>query len=260
MLGAPAFDRECESWFLASAEALLESLADPANEDLAAAAARAQAEIHDFIGGLIDAERQKPHHGFLTELCTVQLGERPLDDTEILNFCTLLCVAGVETTQRLIANVLYALMTHPADLARLRADPDLLGPAIEETLRWLPPNQFRRQYVAAPVTVGDRSLVPGDVVYAMIASANRDAVVFDRPESFELLRFGKQARAGRHLSFGSGPHYCLGTHLANIETHIAITALLTRLPELRLAPSEVKFRGFRNRSPERLELTWNGEA
>jgi cytochrome P450 len=143
----------------------------------------------------------------------------------------LLLVAGHETTLNLIGNGILALLEHPAELNRLRENPDLVKPAVEELLRYDSPVQMANErYAREEVTIAGATIARGEMVIAMLGSANRDERQFERPDDLDITR-----EPNRHLSFGLGVHYCLGAPLARLEGQIAINTLLRRYPDLALA-------------------------
>jgi cytochrome P450 len=143
----------------------------------------------------------------------------------------LLIVAGHETTVSFITNAVNALLSHPDQLAALRADPSLLPGAVEELLRYdSPVERTITRWAAADAELGGQTIARGDLVIAVVGSANRDEEQFVGAGQLDLRR-----SANRHVGFGRGPHYCLGAPLARAETDIALETLLRRLPNLRLA-------------------------
>ncbi len=157
-------------------------------------------------------------------------GDR-LSEDELVSMIVLLLVAGHETTVNLIGNGVVALLDHPAELERLRESPALLKPAVEELLRFDAPVQLATErYTREDVTIADVRIPRGELVFAALASANRDERQFDRPDSLRIDR-----DPNRHLSFGHGVHFCLGASLARLEGQVAIGTLLRRAPGLRLA-------------------------
>ena len=164
-----------------------------------------------------------------------------LSENELLSMAFLLLVAGHETTVNLIGNGTLALLEHPDQLRRLRDDPGLIRPAVEELLRYYSPVETATErYAREDVTVGGVTIPQGSLVFAVIASANRDDRQFADPDRLDLAR-----EPNRHLAFGQGIHFCLGAPLARLEGQIAISTLLRRLPELRLAvpPGALRWRG-----------------
>ena len=146
----------------------------------------------------------------------------------------LLIVAGHETTVSLIANAVLALLSNPGELAKLRADRSLLPSAVEELVRYdSPVERTITRWAAVDVELGGQSIRRGELVIAVVGSANRDASQFADPDTLDLRREG-----GKHVGFGRGPHFCLGAALARLETEIALATLLERLPNLRLAIAE----------------------
>lgn len=170
-------------------------------------------------------------------------GER-LTEEELLQNCIFLLNAGHETTTNLIGNGLHLLLTHEVELARLRADPMLIRPAVEEFLRYESSNQLGNRTVAEEVEIGGVTMAPGTYLTLCIGAANRDPDEFPDPERFDIGR-----QPNRHLAFGGGPHVCAGLALARLEGQIAIGRMIRRLPKLRLAGAPVRggrarFRGF----------------
>jgi cytochrome P450 len=135
----------------------------------------------------------------------------------------LLFGAGFETTTNLIGNGLLALLDHPAELRRLRADPSLLGPAVEEMLRWDSPVQLDARKALTDLDVHGIDVRAGEEVVTLLGAANRDPRKFDDPERFDVGRAGPAP-----MSFGAGIHYCLGAALARAEGHVVFDRLLDR--------------------------------
>ncbi|MGV9374814.1 cytochrome P450 [Nonomuraea sp. NPDC003707] len=144
-----------------------------------------------------------------------------LTEDEFENMFFLFAVAGNETLRNGIPGGLLTLLQHPAELARLRADPSLLGSAIEEMLRFWPPVMHFRRTATRDLTLGGRRIRAGDKVVVYHASANRDPSVFPDPDRFDIARTPND-----HVSFGFGPHVCLGAHLARAQFRSVFTELL----------------------------------
>jgi cytochrome P450 len=151
-----------------------------------------------------------------------------------------LLFAGHETTTNLISIGLVDLLGHPEQWRRLRED-DVAENAVEELLRRVTPVQWEQRLVMEEMEVGDVTVPPGQTVLTMLAGANRDPEVFERPEDLDVGR--EDAR--RHLSFGHGPHFCLGASLARLEARLAFEGLAERYPDMRLAvpAEELRFQG-----------------
>jgi cytochrome P450 len=139
-------------------------------------------------------------------------------------------VAGNETTRNHLTGAVYALSLHPDQRDRLRANPELLPRALDEVLRWWPPViQFRRTATEDTTLAGQR-IAKGDKVVIFYASANRDEAVFSDPDRFVIDR-----DPNPHLSFGVGPHFCLGAALAKLEARVMLTELFRRLPDVEVS-------------------------
>ncbi|MDE2289596.1 MAG: cytochrome P450, partial [Burkholderiales bacterium] len=149
---------------------------------------------------------------------------------ELLAQCAMLLFAGHETTRNLLGNGLYVLLSHPAQWQRLSDAPELLPQALRELLRYESPVQYTGRRVAADHVLHGKQLRRGQLVIGLIGAANRDPARYDKPDQLDITR-----RDGSHLSFGHGPHVCIGAALTMIEGEIAFRALLARLPTLQLA-------------------------
>jgi cytochrome P450 len=172
-------------------------------------------------------------------------GER-LSEKELLHNCVFLLNAGHETTTNLIGNGLWLLLAHPQELARLRADPELVPTAIEEMLRCEGPIQLNNRRLLAPMELSGRRLAAGTLVTIGIGAANRDPAQFPDPERFDAGR-----KPNRHVAFGQGDHACAGMNVARMEARIAFSRLLARFRRIELAGEPVRdrrirFRGFRS--------------
>jgi cytochrome P450 len=183
-----------------------------------------------FVRELIARKRADPGDDILTGLIQAdEAGER-LSDDELVSMVMLLILAGYETTVHLITNSVVSLLLHPEQLARLRAEPELVGSAVEEVLRYYGPVQSTKPaYAREDVTIHGVTIPKGATVMPLLGAANHDPAVFERPEAFDITR-----TPNRHLGFGQGIHYCLGAPLARMETRIALRTLLERNPNLRL--------------------------
>jgi cytochrome P450 len=149
--------------------------------------------------------------------------------------CTLLLIAGHETTVNLIGNGMLALLRHPDELARLRADSSLITSAIEELLRFDSPVQLTARVALENLQVGGRTIEQGQWVLPLLGAANHDPAQFPDPEKLDLTR-----TPNNHVAFGRGIHFCLGAPLARLEGQIAIGALVQRFPNLTLAGEPIR--------------------
>lgn len=194
-----------------------------------------------FLRGLIARKRANPGDDILTDLIRAEEAGDRLSEDELVSMALLLMVAGYETTVHLITNAVGALLLHPEQLARVREDPSLLEPAIEEVLRWDGPVESTKLlYPVEDVTMHGVTMRRGQAVLPLLAAANRDPAVFPDPEVFDVGR-----TPNRHLGFGYGIHFCLGAPLARLEARLALRILLERNPELRLAVPPERLRRSR---------------
>jgi cytochrome P450 len=149
----------------------------------------------------------------------------------LLGFISFLVLGGSETTRHAISLGMRALIEHPDQRELLRANPELLGLATNEILRWVTPVRALRRTAMRDTELGDRKLTEGSSVVMLYGSANRDEDVFDEPQRFLIDR-----KRNEHISFGFGSHFCLGSNLARMEIRNTISRLLERLPDLELVP------------------------
>ncbi len=188
-----------------------------------------------YLHELIDTKRTTPTEDLLSALVTVRDGEDQLSQEQLTSMAFLLLVAGHETTVNLIGNGVLTLLTHPDQLALLRAEPDRLSATIEELLRFNGPLQAATfRWTTEPVDIGEITIPAGDIVVTGLLAANRDPACTAQPNTLDITRTDNP-----HLTFGHGIHHCLGAPLARLESRIALGTLLTRFPKLRLAvPAE----------------------
>jgi cytochrome P450 len=192
---------------------------------------RATTELHAYIDDFIDAKERDPGDDLVSKLITHDLHGGALSRAELIDMLQLLLVAGHETTANAISLSIATLLDHPETLAEILADRRLVQPAVEELLRYLSVSQTTAPRVATDfVEVAGQMIRPGEGVRALTCSANHDETVFPDPERFDIHRTNRN-----HLAFGYGIHNCLGQTYARIEMQEGIWALITRLPNLRLA-------------------------
>ena len=192
---------------------------------------RSLAEWRSLVLGLLEARSEQPECDLLTELAAL-VGSERMTLEEALFTAIHLLIAGHETTTALIANTIHCLLTHPDQLDKVRASPDLLADAIEETLRYEPSITRLRRLAVADTELGDAVIKVGDPVSAVISAANRDPTRFADPHDYVADRTFSSVP---HLSFGRGRHFCLGAALARLETLIAVNGFLEAFPDARLA-------------------------
>jgi len=227
LLGVPAADRpRLQPWSNAIVKMYEYGLPSPA----AAAAEDAAAEFVDYLRALAASRVSSPGPDLISDLVAVRDGTDRLSDDELVGTAVLLLMAGHEATVNVVGNGMLALLTHRDEWTRLVADPDLLPTAVEELIRYDAPLQLFERTAVAATTVTGYSLEPGDKIAALLGAAARDPLVFPSPDRLDI---GRSPNA--HLGFGAGIHYCVGAPLARVEIAAALEALVTQLPDLRLA-------------------------
>jgi cytochrome P450 len=191
-------------------------------------------EFVAYLDELFEKRRTAPTDDLLSALVQAEDAGERLTENELYSMAILLIVAGHETTVSLITNAVLALLSNPDQLSALRRDPSLMQSAVEELLRYdSPVERPITRLAATDVELGGQTIRRGELVIAVIGSANRDPAQFADADTLDLDRADN-----KHVGFGRGPHYCLGAPLARLEAEIALTALFERLPTLRLAISE----------------------
>lgn len=226
LVGVPPDERE---QFRPLVEAARRAEQPNASHEAVAEAERADDAIEAYFVELIARRRARPTDDLLSALIAVRDGGGPLSEDELVATVTQLFVAGFVTTTNLIGNGLLALLRHPAELARLRADPRLVPSAVEEILRYDSPIQMNGRAVLAPTVVGGQDLQPGESLMVLIGAANRDPGRFPDPDRFDVARPDNQP-----LSFGWGIHHCLGAGLARLEGDVVSGQLVERFSSIEL--------------------------
>jgi cytochrome P450 len=194
-------------------------------------AERASAEFVGYLRELVARRRRAPGDDLVSSLVAVSEtdGSR-LSEDELVTTCTLLLNAGHEASVNVVGNGVLALLRHPAELARLRADPALVPAAVEEMIRYDAPLQLFERTATEDVAIGGVTVPAGQKIAALLGSANRDPAAFADPDRFDVGRTDNP-----HIGFGAGIHYCLGAPLARVELQVTLTTLLRRFPRLALA-------------------------
>lgn len=249
MLGTPSSDHERIRELTGVVVRSLEPVADP---DLVSAIVSADHELGGIAAEMIAWKRENPADDLLTALINAEDEGDVLDEDELIAQTLLLYIAGHETTVNLIGGGTLALLRDPGQTALLRDDPGLVANAVEEMLRYDSPVQASRRITVEPVTVGDVEIPAGAFVMASLASANRDER-FWGPDAGELRLNRENAR--QHVSFGAGPHHCLGASLARMEAGIVFERMTARFPHL-AQDGEVRWNGRINlRGPSYLPVS-----
>ena len=206
-------------------------------------------QIVAILAPIVAARREKPEDDLISILVEAEVTDEDgqvhrLSDAEIYSFSLLLLAAGSGTTWKQMGITLAALLERPDILEAIRQDRTLLRPTIEESLRWQPTDPMFSRWVTQDTELFGANLPKGAVLHVCLGAANRDPKRWERPDEFDPSRPMKPA-----LAFGNGPHVCLGQHVARAEMSIAISALLDRLPNLRLDPEAepVEYIGFYER-------------
>lgn len=241
----PEKDREdFQRW----ANILSEFFGTPVGDVKAAAmkANEAMVSIFGYLKGIVRQRRAAPGNDMLSVMIQSH-EEGKLDEDALTANAQLILTAGHVTTIDQLSNGVYALLTNPQELRKLKENPGLIKSAVEEMLRYSPAVPFIHRIAVEDFELRGRSIKRGQMVFLGMAAANRDASVFPEPDRFNVAR-----ASNKHLAFAFGPHMCLGATLARRELEIALEALLKRMPELRLdeeRPPRIKcnslvFRGF----------------
>lgn len=252
MLGVPPSD-EWEQ-FLESSTLLVTPRYDYMAEDYD----RLKLIMNDFILNLLEQKRADPSDDLLTAFVRAeQAGD--LSHDELIGLTVTLLLAGFASTGFLVGNTLLSLMTHPDQFELLREQPELLGPAIEESIRYEGSMQTATfRFTSEDIEIGGTMVPRGSIVVLAFAAAHRDPEVFERPDEFDITR-----RQNPHLGFGVGIHSCAGTRLGRILTKMAVGSLVRRLPDLSLAvaPESLRWRpGLLHRGLFELPVTFAPRA
>ncbi|MFF3688116.1 cytochrome P450 [Streptomyces sp. NPDC002187] len=255
LLGVP---REDESRFHTWAETIAASLDPAPDEDLTErdrVTTEARTQLGMYLAGLIEERRKSPRDDMLSALVNGGGQDGAMTTMEVLSTAALLLIAGHETTVNLITNGMLTLLRHPEVLQRLRNEPRLAVPIVEELLRYEPPVQLLPQRTPiADIEVRGVTIPKGSSMWLILASGNRDPQRFEDPDRFDPDRKDIQ-----HLGLGSGIHSCFGAPLARLETQIALTELARRLDNPRLVEDPPPYR--RNavlRGPRHLNIEFDG--
>jgi cytochrome P450 len=193
-------------------------------------------QLAGFFREVIAARRAAPGEDFVSRMITARDEQGSLSEDELVATCMLVLFAGHETTTHLLGNSANALLDHPDQLQRLRDNPALINPAVEEFLRYDGPSNAITRVVSADHEIGGKLLRSGDRVFAMVNAANRDPRRFDNPQGLDIAR-----QPNRHLTFGFGLHFCLGAPLARLEAQLCFAGLIRRFGKIERAAGETEW-------------------
>jgi cytochrome P450 len=214
----------------------------------------ASTSLYDYLVPFVHERREHPGNDMISVLADADHEGQRLTDDEIIAFCRLLLPAGAETTYRSSSNLMTGLLTHPDQLDAVRNDRSLLPNAIEEGLRWEPPLLTIMRTAVEPTSVGGVDLPAGAMLVVNMGAANHDEKRWAEADEFDIFR-----PMSAHIAFASGPHMCLGMHLARMETKVAINRIFDRLPNVRLDPDADPpyITGMTFRSPPHLHVVFD---
>ncbi|MFC4327035.1 cytochrome P450 [Streptomyces andamanensis] len=258
MLGLDKADHaRFHRWYTAVIAFLGNLSGDP---EVTAAGERTRVEFAEYMLPVIRARRDDLGEDLLSTLCAAEVDGVRMSDEDIKAFCSLLLAAGGETTDKAIASIFANLLSHPDQLAAVRADRALIPRAFAETLRYTPPVHMIMRQSATEVRLSGGTVPPGATVTCLIGAANRDDNRYRDPDRFDILRDDLTtttafSAAADHLAFALGRHFCVGALLARAEVETGVNQLLDAMPDMRLAdgfdPAE---QGVFTRGPQSLPV------
>ena len=251
MLDLFGFTEEDETlfrgWYNSFEAALANMMGD---EEVRSTGTRSASEFHDYFQAQIEKVRHKPVDGFLNDMLSAPEDLRHRDE-EIRRNALVIFFGGISTVEALILNALWALMKHPRAFEYALGNPGSIGGVIDETMRWRAPVHTAFRLAVKDTEVAGVTLPAGAFVVPVIASANRDESVYQAADEFRPAR----RQTPPHLGFATGPHLCLGRHMAKLEACAAVAAILSRLSALQLAEG-VEPKGGEFHQPSSLKVTW----
>jgi cytochrome P450 len=234
LIGLPSgYDADIRRWSDA-----LESLKLIHGAENIRAAIRQFSEMRDFFRAQFVIKRANPGEDLISTLLASQLDGKPISEESLLTYCSTFLAAGSDTTRSLLAGMALALAEHPDQLEKLKANPDLLEGAIEESLRWVTPARGFLRTALQDTQVRGVDIKAGQRVYLLYDAGNRDAEVFEDPWSYDIER----PNASSHLGFGYGPHLCIAAHLARLEARELYGALLDSFDRIEVAGEIIEIR------------------
>ena len=225
----------------------------------------ARDELYDFVTPSIEERRTCPGDELLSDLCSKEYEGERLSDDEVRSFTAFLLSAGIETTDRALANLVKHLILQPEQWARLKDDPELVSSAVTEILRYRPPVHVTIRMAKHDLAVGGTTIPEGSKVMSFVSSANHDTARFDDPDVFDVGRFQGEERPnytpiGPVRAFGGGPHTCTGSLLAKLEMERTLEYLLDRFDHFEFAGDVPPDTGIVLRSPTSLDVVLHPAA
>ena len=242
----PEYREDFKRW----SDATIRSSVRPTDEDKRAEIRRETRAMRDYLEHIISQRRKEPREDLITRLVQAEEDHQTLSALEVIALVILILIAGNETTTNLLGNTTLALLSHPAEFAKVRADRALVPQLIEEVLRYDGPVQGIFRVAVREVELAGTTIPAGAGVFYLNGSANRDERKYADPDRFDVLRNPRD-----HLAFGYGIHYCLGAQLARVEAKVALDALLFEQPPFVRTTEEItRGDGLAVRGPKTLPL------
>ena len=231
----------------------LESLKLIHGADNIRVAIRQFSEMRDFFRAQFAVKRASPGEDLISALLAARLDGAPIPEASLLTYCSTFLAAGSDTTRSLLAGMALALAEHPDQLKKLRASPDLLEGAIEESLRWVTPARGFLRTARQDTQIRGVRIKAGQRVYLLYDAGNRDAEVFPDPWTYDIER----PNASAHLGFGYGPHLCIAAHLARLEARQLYRALLSSFERIEISGEVIEIRQLLRNGWIRLPLSFS---
>ena len=251
MASALGLPKEEHSQFTRWVDALLNFMgSSPRSFELAVAAQESALELRHYLEASGAEQRSKPARDLVNQLLEAEDQGDRLSHDEMISVCTGLVLAGFETSMSLIVNGMLLLMQYPEQLQGLQEDPSTVVSAVEEILRYHTPLQFVMRQAREPISLGDRRIKRGQLLFLMLGAANRDPGEFPSPDRFDTAR-----KPNRHLAFGHGIHFCVGAPLARLQGEIAISKIIESFPGIELDSPTIHWRkSSTHRHPTSLQV------
>lgn len=235
LLGVPREDHEkLHAWVLDLAEVLGNFQHHPSRVKQIV---QSLEDLKSYVAAIMDEQRKAPTGGLISSLMEAEVDGQRLSDEEVIANTIITLIGGHETTTNLIASGFLTLLQNPSLMRQLRGNPQIVGTAVEELLRWESPVQHTARIAPGDMQLGGKAIAKGSRVVAVLAAGNRDPNRFPDPERIDLLRADN-----RHLAFGWAAHFCFGAPLARMEGQIAFNKLLQRLEKPVLAEEQLVWR------------------